>query len=273
MLMSNQMTQLFGGELQETAQQYQDWAEEAHTCSALDLALHDPHAPRAASGSAMLRELQWRGRLLFGGSETATAHAGQLEGALQTAERLAQQLPAAASAHAGSEPSVATPAVDGIDPNARALHTFRDWVRAQQPALFEDYRRRINLALARQQREQLTQLAMLGALEHLFAAALAQLAALPFDTAALPVEQGRCALTPRVQAAFQGCLQQLLEEVMDFNRRSCALSNFPMEATLPQEYEQTILRDIAAAWREFSVEANFLLLDRNRTPVGREVAS
>lgn len=275
MLMSNQMMQLFGGELQETAQQYQDWAEQAHTCSSLDLALHDPQARRAECGHALLREPQWRGHLFFGGSETASVHSGQLEGALEAADRLAQLLPAALPGDAGDpQPPAPLQEARHADPNAAGLAAFSDWVRQRQPALFEDYRRRINLALARQQREQLAQLALLDTVEKLFADALAQLASLPFDTAGLPVEQGRCALTPRVQAAFHGCLQQLLEEAKAFNRTSCALSNFPGEAQLPHAYEQVILRDIAAAWREFSIEANFLLLDRGAAAtIGLEAAS
>jgi len=38
------------------------------------------------------------------------------------------------------------------------------------------------------------------------------------------------------------------------------LPNFPDEHLLSAEYEHVILRDIAAAWREFSLNANSLLL-------------
>ena len=55
-------------------------------------------------------------------------------------------------------------------------------------------------------------------------------------------------------------MQSLLDDVVAFNRTSCALSNFPDEHQLSKEYMQTILRDIAAAWQEFSLSANRLLL-------------
>jgi monoamine oxidase len=141
-------------------------------------------------------------------------------------------------------------------------------VQEQQQPVFEVYRQRINRSLAIQQREQLTQRAMLGAMEQVFSDALVQLDRLPFDTGDVPVERGRSALTPQVQAAFQGFIQTLLDEVVAFNRASCALSNFPDEHQLSKEYEQTILRDIAAAWREFSLSANSRLLctDASLTP-------
>ena len=52
----------------------------------------------------------------------------------------------------------------------------------------------------------------------------------------------------------------VLDDVVAFNRTSCALSNFPDEHQLSREYLQAILRDIAAAWLEFSLAANRLLL-------------
>jgi monoamine oxidase len=55
-------------------------------------------------------------------------------------------------------------------------------------------------------------------------------------------------------------MQGLLDDVIAFNRTSCALSNFPDEHHLSKDYVQTILRDIAAAWQEFSLSANRLLL-------------
>ena len=54
--------------------------------------------------------------------------------------------------------------------------------------------------------------------------------------------------------------EQVPDDVVAFNRTSCALSNFPDEHHLSKEYHQVILRDIAAAWLEFSLAANRLLL-------------
>jgi monoamine oxidase len=72
-------------------------------------------------------------------------------------------------------------------------------------------------------------------------------------------------LTPDIQEPFRDFLRSLLDDVIAFNRTSCALSNFPDEHKLSNEYVQTILRDLAAAWREFSLTANRILLAKNGT--------
>jgi monoamine oxidase len=80
------------------------------------------------------------------------------------------------------------------------------------------------------------------------------------------VERGRSDLTPKVQAVFEGFIQALLDEIVAFNQTSCALSNFPEEHHLGKEYISTTLRDIGAAWREFSLAANRLLLEKRDAP-------
>ena len=126
--------------------------------------------------------------------------------------------------------------------------------------MFDDYRRRLNASLATQAREQLTQLAMLGAAEGFFAEALANLETLPFDPRGVAVEKGRSALTPLAQRPFGDFLKQFFDDVAAFNSTSCALSNFPDEHKLAKEYQQAIMRDIAAAWAEFSRALNGLFL-------------
>ncbi len=69
-------------------------------------------------------------------------------------------------------------------------------------------------------------------------------------------------------------MQSILDDVIAFNRTSCALSNFPDEHHLSGHYKQVILRDIAAAWQEFSLSANRLLLAKanageRRPPAGK----
>jgi monoamine oxidase len=81
---------------------------------------------------------------------------------------------------------------------------------------------------------------------------------------AVVVERGRSAQTPDVQAAFGGFIQALLDAVVHFNRTSCALSNFPGEHHLSKDYTQAILLDIAAAWREFSLSANRVLMAKGQ---------
>jgi monoamine oxidase len=270
MLLGNQVTQIFGAQLQERELLLHDWATEPYTCSRRDLAdaADNPVAkePTRRQCDAILRQPAWNGTLHFGGTETAARAAGHLEGALEAAQRIRQDLGTFSSTPVQAVTPGATvvalrrrqPANASI--NEASLERFRSWVQAQQRPVFDDYRQRINRSLALQERDQLAQRAMLGAMEEVFSKALEQLTTLHFDCSTVPVERGRSALTPQVQAAFQGFIQTLLDEVVNFNRTSCALSNFPGEHQLSKEYEQTILRDVAAAWREFSLAANSLLL-------------
>jgi monoamine oxidase len=149
--------------------------------------------------------------------------------------------------------------------NAASLAEFAEWVASRRDAAFQDYRQRLTFALSNQQREQLTQRAMLGAMEQVFHQAIAKLEELPFDVGDVAIERGRSALTPLAQAAFEGFIQALLDAVVHFNRASCALSNFPDEHRLAKDYTQAILLDIAAAWREFSLGANRVLIAKGGT--------
>jgi monoamine oxidase len=74
------------------------------------------------------------------------------------------------------------------------------------------------------------------------------------------VQEGRSALTPEVQAPFREFLRALIDDVRAFNAASCALSNFPYEQHLSNDDMQAVLRDLAAAWQEFSRHANRRLL-------------
>jgi monoamine oxidase len=144
--------------------------------------------------------------------------------------------------------------------NATSLARFAGWVAEQQDAAFDGYRHRLNQNLAGQQREQLTQRALLESLEELFDRALRMLDELPFEISSTAVERGRSPLTPGVQQPFGVLMQSVFDDVSAFNRTSCALSNFPDEHQLSREYRQVILRDVAAAWLEFSLSANRLLV-------------
>ncbi len=89
MLMASQMARLFGAEGQNGEIHYQDWAEEPFTCSRLDLS---PPAYHPAYGDPGLRRAWWGGRLHFGATETARYGGGYLEGALEAAGRIRQDL-------------------------------------------------------------------------------------------------------------------------------------------------------------------------------------
>jgi monoamine oxidase len=264
-LMDSQMVQLFGAALDRGEQRYQDWAAEPHTCSELDRT--SAPAERQDTSNPLLRRAQWDGKLHLGGSETAARGAGHLEGALEAARRIDRSL------NRGWDQVQLnisdSPALSG---NAASLARFRSWVATQGDVVFDGYRHRLHRSLAAQQREQLTQRAVLEAMEELFDAALAELAGLPLDIAAATVERGRSSLTPDVQQPFGELMRSILDDVVAFNRTSCALSNFPDEHQLSREYLQVILRDIAAAWLEFSLSANRLLLARADAGVSRSKA-
>ncbi|WP_315765413.1 MULTISPECIES: flavin monoamine oxidase family protein [unclassified Bradyrhizobium] len=258
MLMASQMVQLFGSALDDGEQHYQNWASERFTCSAADRS--DPPGEHIEIANPMLRRALWDGRLHLGSAETASHAAGYLEGAVNAARRIERAL---ARSNSATEGSTARPqiAIDsGLSGNAASLAWFASWVIAQRDPAFDDYRQRLTRSLAAQQREQLTQLAVLGVMESVFAAALKVLEALSFDMRDVAVERGRSALTPEVQKPFRDFMQSLLDDAVAFNRTSCALSNFPHEHKPSKDYVQAILRDIAAAWQEFSLAANRLLL-------------
>ena len=96
---------------------------------------------------------------------------------------------------------------------------------------------------------------------------LEQLGGLPFDTAAVGVQRGRSDLTLSLLESFDGFNMSLLEEVVQFNRGSCAISNFPDEHDPAKDYIETISRDLAAAWREFAINVNNVLLSKGNISI------
>ncbi|MFG1297405.1 flavin monoamine oxidase family protein [Xanthobacter variabilis] len=255
MLMKSQMVQVFGSALDGDGElHFQDWAREPFTCSARDRA--EPAGEHVAFSNPLLRRPLWDGRLLLGGSETATQGAGYLEGAIEAARRIERSLSRLRAAEAEDD---GLPTVGG-SVNAVSLARFAAWVAGQNDAAFDAYRVRLNRALAAQERDQLAQRAILGAVEDIYDRALDMLDTLPLDMREVGVDKGRSALMPDVQQPFRDFIQTLIDDVVAFNRTSCALSNFPDEHHLSKEYMQTILRDIAAAWRDFSLAANRRLL-------------
>lgn len=258
MLMTSQMVQVFGHAFEPVEQHYQDWAAEPFTCSVRDRT--SPRTEHADIANPMLRRAQWDGKLYLAGSETAGRGAGYLEGALEAARRIDLSLN---RSWMKAEPGVSDIGRAGDSAasiNATSLARFSRWVAAQQEPAFDGYRHRLNRSLAAQQREQLTQRAILETMEEVFDKALAELDGLPFEISTVAVERGRSPLTPGVQQPFGSLMQSVLDDVTAFNRTSCALSNLPDEHHLSKEYLQVILRDIAAAWLEFSLSANRLLV-------------
>jgi monoamine oxidase len=259
-LLSSQICAVFERDVEPAQIHYQDWATETFTCSAADRSGGDSdHTGDVAS--PMLRRPLWDKKLYLGGSETAARNAGYLEGALDAARRVERALTALDAKKSSADPTDSEPYAD-LPVNEASLARFTAWVDAQTDAVMEDYRRRVNRALAAQQRESLTQLASLGAMENIFQQALRLLETLPFDMENVAVERGRASLTPQLQKPFGDLMQAVMDDVVAFNQTSCALSNFPGEHRLSKEYIQAIMQDIAAAWREFSLSANGLLMEK-----------
>lgn len=249
MLISSQLVQVFGPQAEHGAQHLQDWATEPFTCGTLDQMPQDGHPEY---GNPQLRRSLWNNKLFLGGSETAGYGGGYMEGALEAAVRIQRAL----------APNInnATPLSSG---NAASLAQFVAQVLALRGVAIERYRQHLQRYLAAQTKEQLTQRALLDTVEQVYSAALDQLAALSLDASAAGIQQGRSDLTPSVLAAFEGFNSALLDEVAEFNRGSCAISNFPDEHDLGQEYLDTIARDLAAAWREFALNVNKQLLHKS----------
>lgn len=258
MLVDSQLVQLFGKPLEEGGEQHvQDWAREPFTCSTLDLT---PPSEHPEYGDPLLRQSFWEGKLYLGGTETAREGGGYLEGALVAAERIRRRL--LDEKETAMVISGASEGASGEALNEASMARFREWVSSKRAPTFASYRQRLNFGLSNGQREQITQRAMLGAMEAVLKEALAVLESLPFDHSVVAVEKGRSDLTPLAQKAFDGFIQELLDGVIDYNRTSCALSNFPDEHKPSKDYLNATLLDIAAAWREFSLDANQILLDK-----------
>lgn len=253
MLISSQLVQVFGQAADNGEQHMQDWATEPFTCSTLDLTPPDGHPEY---GNPHLRRPLWNGRLHLGSSETAGYGGGYMEGALEAAARIQRAL--------GAEPGSAKGTATGND---ACLARFGELVAALRTGAIDRYRQHLQHYLAAQAKEQLSQRALLDTVEQVYSAALDQLGTLPFDTTAVGVQQGRCDLTPSALEPFSGFNSALLEEVIQFNRGSCAISNFPEEHDLGKDYVDTISRDLAAAWREFALNVNTLLLNKRKVPV------
>ena len=261
MLIASQAIQLFGTSADAPELHYQDWAREPRTCARLDE--HSPAEERRNVGNPLLRRALWDGKLQFGGAETAARDAGLLEGALEAAQRIEQNLVHSAARSAISLTPRTEAPVDAKGLNAVSLARFSAWVAAQTECVFDDYRRRLRASLVAQERDQLAQRALLGAMETLFARALAELDEIRFNGVDVAVERGRSSLTPLVQQPFSDLMRSVVEDVRAFNQSSCALSNFPGEHRISNTYLQVILRDITAAWAEFSLDVNRKLIAKS----------
>ncbi len=265
LLLESQAVQLFGEMASDPSLQvtqlWKDWAQDDTTCSQLDVEEENMGGVgHPQYGLPVLAEGHWQGRLYLGGTETATRGGGYLEGALNAAGRLRKQLMAGGLPSARSREAANDGQLDAD--NDRQLKAFADWVGSVRGHALERYRERVHTALSQQDADQLTQKAIIAAMEELYAEALSTLQQMPLHTAHQPVDQGRAALTPRVLSPFSGLADELLAEVVIYNRGSCALSNFPYEHKPGGDYLRTIRRDLAAVWQSFALSVNTCLLGK-----------
>lgn len=243
LLVSSQLVQLFGLSAQTDPDRVliHDWALDGLTCSSQDL-MDTRYGPPQAD--PVLRRPHWSGRLHFGGTETARQAAGHMEGALESAARLADALrPLAKRDRHGDGQEVSS--------LTNALSEYASWVAAERMATQSRYRQHLNHLLSRQDYEQLTQRALLAAAEQFYAMALEKLATYrdvwPTESADM-ARQG----VSRLLGLFGGFSKSLVDDALQFNASSCALSNFPDEHRPTPDYLRAITADLAAAWREFA---------------------
>jgi monoamine oxidase len=243
-LIESQLTQVFGKPAENGELHYQNWSNEVYTCSSLDVA---PLAAHPVYGDPQLRLPWWSGKLLLSGAETAHNAGGYIEGALESAYRIKRRL-------------IATPTLQAD--NLNSLQKFNQWVQAQRQQAETRYRSHLNFTLSTQHKTQITQRALLGTVEQIYGEALQQIDALPFNMQNIGAEQGRHGLTPEVLTTFAGFNRDIVETAIGFNRGSCAISNFPEEQIPDAEYLNVIQRDLSAAWRDFALSVNDVLLTK-----------
>ncbi|GAA5172078.1 flavin monoamine oxidase family protein [Viridibacterium curvum] len=251
MMIGSQLSQFFGPQAADGELHMRDWATERFTCSGMDAVSRNEHPEDGVEAYA---RAHWAGKLHFAGSETAAQAAGYMEGALEVAARVWQQL--------DERPQLRVVPPPLAETNAGSLDAFAAWVTARREEAIANYRRMLMQTLSTQQFEAPTRVAVMEVVGQFYAAALTQLAGLALDLDGVPVEKGRSALTPRVLEPFVGFSDVFLTAAVTHNATSCAISNFPTEHDPDAEYLQAIRREMAAAWREFALSVNEQLLDR-----------
>jgi monoamine oxidase len=263
MLMGNQMGQVFGAAYEQGEQHYKDWAADEFTCARLDMVPPEEHPHY---GNPILRQTWWEGRLFFGASETASYAGGYMEGALDASRRLLRDVGRYAPATGTKVAGTSAGAVSNTD----GVAAFSRWVGDTQSEVLAIYKKNLSKLMASPDKEILTQRAMVATVEGVFSNALLKLEDIPFDMTSVAITNGRSDLTPEILGSFKGFIEFLLDSVIEANRTSCALSNFPGEDKLGKDYLQAILRDIAAAWKEFCLSVNAFFVSRTPAAVAAE---
>ncbi len=258
LLLDSQVMTLFGPCPEAQPWVWQDWATEAYTCSAADLA-EEKAPPRHPEPAPMLMEPHWGGKLHFGGSETGKRSPGYLEGALSAAARLrtALALSSAPRPDHGAEDA----AMAAVRDFSAHFAELSEGIRTQRGLLLSRYQAAVHRAMSSQDAEAVTQKALVATLEAFYDDVLQRVAALPvLEVHRVTDERGQAALTPQVLGLFSGLSEALMTEVLKHNNTSCALSNFPDEHRPPRDYLQVMRQDMVALWRTFALAVNRTVL-------------
>ncbi|RQM44590.1 amine oxidase [Paraburkholderia bannensis] len=255
LLIESQLVQLYGPGAEGGRQYRHDWADEVWICSRADR----DSPPAWPQPDAALRGAWFGDRLYFGGSETALHGAGRMEGALDSAARIARALapPDGSADFPGG--TLRAPATV-----AEAIACFANAVSESREAAPAYYRRHVVRLLSGPYPGPFTQHALLATVSQVYSEALAvpdrlmpTLGTRDADAAQI----GRHRFTPALLEPFQGWSSKLLESALAFNATSCALSNFPDDHHPDAELQRAVVLALADAWREFALELNERLVD------------
>ena len=242
-LVHDQLTELFGPLPEESPLPHiQDWATERFTAAALDL---EQPALEPTGAPALTREPLWCGRLFVGGAETAVAHPGHMEGALEVALRIAEVI-------IRGQPTEQGQAHLPLPKEARTeawLQGFRSRLQARRVEAAEVYRDVVQRALSAQDSNSITQRALLQSAASAYRGALSDLASAPFLHGKLDPR----AIDEHVEAVIAplaGLGQEILGDAMKSNQTSCAMRAFPDEVRPDSEYMHIIRADLKTVLEE-----------------------
>jgi len=236
-LLLAQLFQLFGPEATEPEEiVIQDWFAEPATATLAD---DPPPTEHPRYGHAWLQMGHWSNKLYFGASETAADFGGYLEGALEAAERVANQLKNLTLQT--KEPVMSQTETD--DP----LIVFSNYVAAQRSAMKRQYDRNVNRDLAQQRPHELLSRNVRDVLNQIYDSTLQWLRT---EQIAIAIDIAR--------QPFNGIQDELLAYAVQKHRTSCAISNFPDEHKPSADYIALTLKAAEQDWQNFVLQLTAL---------------
>jgi hypothetical protein len=145
--------------------------------------------------------------------------------------------------------------------NADSIAQFCRYITERKPVLKKHYEQLLAQDLSRQQWDGCFQRNVLTVLEQVYDEALAYLKTLPLYSTASRVNRGLSDLSKQALTAFDGFVDEFLLFVVNKNRTSCALSNFPGEHKPDKTYINEVMREIAGLWQNFALDVNTYFLE------------